>query len=311
MSDTLLVFPKEPEEKSHQKKLFWIFASLIIVFALAIIGTLYYFLLFKQSPLSQTISMPSISETKTPSKPNYQINKEKVQILSSIKPVIKPKNEYTILLLGDSMVDTLRTHEQILIDRLKEYYQNEEFKILNYGFGATNIISVKDRIERETEYQNNYYPPIENIDFDIIFVESFGHNPLSQFPINSGLDIQTQELQDIYISLRESHPDSRIVFFATISPNKKLYGSNAVDLSEEDRIKWADERISYIKNHIQFAEDNGIPILNIFEKSLTENGDGDIRYISDSDYIHPSAEGVYFIYEEIGKFIIENKLLPE
>jgi len=311
MSDTLIVSPIVTEEKSHQKKLFCIIVSIIVVFALAATGVLYYFLVFKKPTVSQPKSTSYTSETKTSSKSSYLVNKDKVQILGSEKPVIQTKKEYTILLLGDSMVDTLRTHDTILIDILKEYYQNKEFKILNYGFGSTNIISVKDRIEKETDYQNNYYPPIKNVDYDIIFVESFGHNPLSQYPINSGLDIQTKELGEIYNSLKEAHPDSRIVFFATISPNKKLYGSNNVDLSEEDRIKWAEERISYIKNHIQFAKDNGIQILNIFEKSLTENGDGNLRYISDVDYIHPSAEGVYFIYEEIGKFIIENKLLPE
>lgn len=227
-----------------------------------------------------------------------------------VKPTLALKNEYTILLLGDSMTDYLRPHSQILINQLKVQYPDKDFNILNYGFGATNILSVISRLENQNEYVGEVHPPINNTDFDIIFIESFGYNPLSEHPIDEGLALQTSELQKVYMSLRETHPNSIMIFMATIAPNKKLFGTNVVDLSEEDRIRWADERISYINNHINFAIKYEIPLLNVFETSLDENNDGDLRYISKNDHIHPSAEGVHFIFGEISKFIIENQLLP-
>ena len=99
------------------------------------------------------------------------------------------------------------------------------------------------------------------------------------------------------------------MFVATISPNKQVYGKGQVDLTPEVRVKWAEERIAYIKNHIKYASDHQIPLINIYEKSLDTNGDGKLDYISTADYIHPSPNGIYFISKEISKFIFENKIL--
>lgn len=277
---------------------------ILILWALACFFVIDLLIIPKDSPAYIPKSKRAIQE------PAYQVSKLSNLLLNYSSPNIKPKNEYTILLLGDSMTDYLRTHDKIMTDALQQYYQDKRFKILNYGYGATNIMSVKDRLEIETEYQHSYYPPINTTDFDIIFIESFGYNPLSEFEIDTGLAMQTKQLEYIYTSLRKSHPNSHIVFVATIAPNKKQFGLNTVELSEEQRINWAEERISYIKNHRDFANRYNIPLVNIFDSSLDENGDGDLEYISDHDYIHPSARGVYFIYEEMAKFVIDNELLP-
>jgi lysophospholipase L1-like esterase len=239
----------------------------------------------------------------------YLATNTPVPIPRYTKPTLTQKSEYTILLLGDSMTDYLRPHSKILIDQLRNTYPEKEFNILNYGFGATNILSVNQRLENSVEYNGEIHPPINNTDFDIIFFESFGYNPLSEYDIEKGLEIQTKELEKIYLSLRKTHPDSIIVFMTTIAPNKKLFAKNSVELSEENRIRWAKERISYIDKHAEFAKKYNIPLLNIYETSIDESGDGDLRYISEGDYIHPSAGGVHFIFQEISKYIIENNLL--
>ncbi len=277
---------------------------ILILWTLACFFVIDLLIIPKDSPAYIPKTKKAIQE------PSYQINKLSKVLLNYSAPNIKPKSEYTILLLGDSMTDYLRSHDKIMTDALQEYYQDKNFKILNYGYGATNIMSVNARLENETEYKHDYYPPINEIDFDIIFIESFGYNPLSEFKIDTGLDMQTKQLEYIYTSLRKTHPDSHIVFVVTIAPNKKQFGLNTVDLSVDQRISWAEERIRYINNHKDFANRYNIPLVNIFESSLDENGDGDLDYISRNDYIHPSARGVYLIYEEMAKFIIENELLP-
>ena len=140
-------------------------------------------------------------------------------------------------------------------------------------------------------------------------LESFGENPLSQYPLNEGLQRQTQELDKIVGVLKETNPKGKIAFVASISPNKLIFAQNQVNLSSEKKAQWVEERIAYIKNHILYAQSHNIPIINVFEKSLSENGDGDPEYISTDDYIHPSPKGIIFISKEIADYIYKNNLL--
>ncbi len=225
-----------------------------------------------------------------------------------VKQKVKYPQDHTIVMLGDSMTETLGNSDEIK-KYLGEYYKGKTFEVLNYGFGATNILSVMDRITKETEHGRKFRP-IEDIDYDLILVESFGENPLSQYPLNEGLKIQNQELDKIVAKLKETNPKGKIVFVATISPNKVIFAQNQVDLSLEKRTEWVNERVAYIKNHIQYAKDHNIPIINIFENSLMKNGDGNPDYISKDDFIHPSPTGIIFISHQIADFIYTNNIFP-
>lgn len=218
---------------------------------------------------------------------------------------VQSKADYTVVLVGDSMTEYLGNSDE-LRSYLKNYYPDKTFEILNYGFGSTNILSMEKRLKEET-FHTRTFKPILDLDFDLILIESFGHNPLSEYPLEEGLEKQNQALDTILQSIKEKKPDSKIAFVATISPNKYAYGRGVVELSDEERIKWAEERVAYIKNHIKYAISHNIPLINIFEKSLDESGSGNIDYISNADYIHPSPQGVYFISEQIAKFISESQ----
>lgn len=253
----------------------------------------------------------------------YFINKNstKVPILSNKPPVapdssksisstnkVKYPQDYTIVMVGDSMTETLGNSTEIK-DFLSKHYPGKSFEVLNYGYGSTNILSVVDRITKETQH-GRAFRPINQIDYDLLLLESFGQNPLSQYPLEEGLKRQTQELDKIVKILKQSNPRGKIVFVLSISPNKKIFAKNQVELSPQVRAQWVDERISYMKNHETFAKANNIPVINIFEKSLLENGDGNPDYISKDDYIHPSPTGIIFISKQIADFIYENKILP-
>lgn len=219
-----------------------------------------------------------------------------------------PSPDYVIVMAGDSMTEALGNSDEIK-KFLSDYYPGKSFEVLNYGFGATNILSVMDRITNWSEHGRKF-KPIEDIDYDLILIESFGENPLSQYSLEEGLKYQDQELDKIVSKLKETNPRGKIVFVATISPNKVIFAQNQVDLSAEKREEWVKERIAYIKNHIAYAESHNIPVVNIFEKSLMENGDGNPDYISIDDYIHPSATGIIFISREIADFISNNNIFP-
>lgn len=211
-------------------------------------------------------------------------------------------------MLGDSMTETLGNSDE-LKKFLSDYYTGKSFEVLNYGFGATNILSVMDRITKETEHGRKFRP-IEDIDYNLILIESFSENPLSQYTLEEGLKRQTEELDKIVNTLKKTNPKGKIVFIATISPNKVIFAQNQVELSPEKRIEWVNERIAYMKNHIAYAKSHNIPLINIFEKSLMENGDGNPDYISTDDYIHPSPTGIVFISKVIADFIYKEKIFP-
>ncbi len=246
--------------------------------------------------------MKSLTLVKTP-----VVNNTPQNIQVGEKTKVKYPEDYTIVLVGDSMTEKLGNSDE-LRGYLHKYYPNKTFEVLNYGFGSTNILSVPDRLVSET-FHGRTFRPILDIDFNLILVESFGHNPLSEFPLEEGLKKQTEALDKIVESIKNSNPKGKIVFVTTISPNKKRYGEGQVDLTPEKRLEWANERIAYIKNHMEYAKSHNIPLINIFDKSLNPDGDGNIDYINSIDFIHPSPSGVYLISEEIAKFIFENKIL--
>jgi len=220
---------------------------------------------------------------------------------------VKYFQDYTIVLVGDSMTEKLGNSDELRM-YLKKYYTDKTFEVLNYGFGSTNILSVQERLEKTT-FHGRDFRPILDIAFDLILIESFGNNPLSEMPLDQGLKKQTEALDKIMEATRRENPKAKIAFVATIAPNRYSYGKKLVDLTPEKRAQWADERTQYIKNHIDYANAHQIPLINIYQKSLKGNEGGSLEYLSSDDYIHPSPNGVYFISEEIAKGIFEQKLL--
>lgn len=229
---------------------------------------------------------------------------------------VKPSDAYTIILVGDSMTDFLGENPIALRKYLKEHYGDEHstpkgkvFGIFNLGFGSTNVLSLQDRIEKESFYKNNQYQSILSREFDLIIIESFGNNPLSEFPLEEGLKKQEEALEKAVKTIHKAKPKAVIAFLATVSPIRNRYAEGSVVLSPEKRREWADERIAYIKNHIKFAQDHNIPLINVYEKSL-KDGEGNIDYINSNDFIHPSVTGVDFLSKEIAEWIYNNRILP-
>ena len=235
--------------------------------------------------------------------------KSNISILNAVNPPVKPSNSYSILLLGDSMMQFLGDGSD-LKNYLKKYYPKKQINVLNYGFGSTNILSVPERLKKDTIRGSETLPPILEREFDVIFIESFGNNPLSDMLLEEGLKKQTEALDQIVKIIKTEKPESAIIFMATVSPNRERYAEGTVNLTTEERRKWADERITYIKNHIEYAKVHKIPLLNVFEKSLDLSGDGNIDYINSQDFIHPSPTGILFISQEIADFIFKKRILP-
>jgi len=215
-----------------------------------------------------------------------------------------PKNAYTIIMVGDSMTESLGPNADKLRKYLAINYPKKVFGIYNLAVGSTNILSLQEKLDKD----------IKSREFEVILIESFGYNPLSHLSLKEGLKKQTQALDDAVSSIRKvktnAEVNSIIVFVATIAPNREKYGEGTVDLSPEKRAEWADERTAYIKNHMEYARSNDIPLINIYDKSLNKEGTGDLEYIEGGTYIHPSQKGIELISKEIADFLLNSKILP-
>lgn len=214
--------------------------------------------------------------------------------------------DYTMVMVGDSMTERLGNSDEIK-QYLAEYYPDKKFLVLNYGFGSTNILSLQERLEKETFY-GRAFQPILDIDFNLILIESFGQNPLSQFPLDEGLKKHNQVLDTAVAKIKSTRPNAQIAFVATIAPSKTRYAETQINLSPEKRAEWASERIAYIKNHMDYAKSHNIPLVDVFDKSLDRNGGGNLDFISTQDFIHPSPTGIYLISQEIANFIHDQKI---
>lgn len=232
-------------------------------------------------------------------------------------PKIPKKDVYSIVMVGDSMTEALGPYGGKLDEFINTLYQStpghQRIVIDNYAKGSTNILGLYDAMTKKTINGDSVVlAPLLSRPFDLILIESFGYNPLSQLGIPEGLKKQTQTLDMLMKLLTKTHPNSAIFFVSTIAPNKETYGQDeAPGETIAQRQAQANERIEYIKNHIAYAKSHNIPLIDIFDKSLTPTGDGDLSFINPNDHIHPSFKGVDFISQEIANFIYENKTLQK
>lgn len=218
-------------------------------------------------------------------------------------PTISSRPAYTVIFVGDSMTDALGPNFDALRPILKSKFPDKVFGLFNYGFGSTNILSVDERLDLDSNYLGTALPAILSRDFEIIIIESFGHNPLSQFPLDTGLQKQTTTLDYLVAKIAALKPTSQIVFLSTIAPSQEYYAKSSVDLSPEVRNQWANERRAYIENHSNYALAHNIPLIDVYHKSLNSDGTANLKYINRDDFIHPSVAGVVLISQSIADYL--------
>lgn len=278
--------------------------AIIVIVGLLLVASTIYFLV-KPKVFTQT-SDRSFQAVSSPSPTPFVFR-------TYTAPKIEKKSTYTIFMIGDSMTLALGPHGGTFNQYINELYKKDNIGILvdNYAKGSSNILSVNDQLTKKTTYWDSTFEPLLSRDFDLILVESFGYNPLSSLGIDEGIKKQDEALGGLMKTLITTHPNAAIVYVATISPNKENYAKKVLlNVSTADRVKQAEERASYLTNHISYAKAHNIPIVNIYEKSINAQGDGELKYINPDDYIHPSFAGVDFIGHEIANFIFNEQILP-
>jgi lysophospholipase L1-like esterase len=293
--------PRTEKRDAHRvrsnKRFLLLVGSLLIIFG--IVSVRNDKTNFESSGIVAIVSPQSPTPTSSPTPTEY------LPFGTYSAPQIATKSAYTIVMVGDSMTAALGPHGGTFNEFINRLYKQGDKGILvdNYAVGGKSILQLMEMMQTKTTFWDSTFEPLLSRDFDLILIESFGYNPLSQFPLEEGLKKHNEMLDEAMKTLVAKRPHSAVVFVATIAPSKRYYATVTNPLQ-------AEERMTYIRNHIAYAESHAIPLVNVFEKSLKADGDGKLAYINPNDYIHPSFAGVDFIGHEIADYIYGNNILP-
>ena len=212
------------------------------------------------------------------------------------------KKQYTIALLGDSMIDTLGPEAPHLKGKLSAMYPGVTFTIKNFGVGGTNIEYGIQRLRNSYAYLGVQVPSVVSTKPDLVVVESFGYNP---FSFDTGaLDKHWLSLATIVDIIHSSLPGTKILIASTIAPNRDTFGDGAPGLSfaKEDKIKRTDNIKRYLENAIKFARGEHLPLADAYHASLDGSGNGKLQYINGGDHIH---------YSDAGRALLSKKYLRQ
>ncbi|MBP9719350.1 MAG: SGNH/GDSL hydrolase family protein [Candidatus Levybacteria bacterium] len=250
-------------------------------------------------PTIEASMKPSIQPTDTP----FTIYK---------RPLLAKSDRYDIYLIGDSMTHAFGPRGGKFNEMLSSAYPGEFFEISNYAQANQNILLLPQRLHESVQADHDLLlQPILDGEPEVIIIESFGYNPLSQLGRTEGLKKQEEVLTDVMTTLTNRFPNTVITFLLTIAPDKKTYGQKVTDSDADGRWTEAEERIEYITNHRDYALEHNIPLINAYQESLDVTGDGDTKYINPDDNIHPSEEGLSLMGRIMTKRIQEEKIFPQ
>ena len=271
------------------------FTLTLILILILIIGGIYFLYSSKSKVLTKNI-------LSTPIPTPYQFPYK--------NPIIPKGRSYRIIIVGDSIVNSLGPNANVLREDLIKYYPDSEFVTYNYGYPSTNVLSLYQRLTQTTNDGVKDNQAILTQQFELIIIESFGNNPLSEFPLAVGLQKQNEELERSVNAILAQKPNAALAFLTPIALDQVNYARESRDLSPEVRKQWVAERVAYIDNHRTFAQKLGIPVIDVYKASLKPDGTVDQSYISD-DFIHPSKKGIELISQVVADYIFNNKIFPQ
>lgn len=224
------------------------------------------------------------------------------------KSLPQTKGTYTIALLGDSMIDVMQPELPQLASALKKYYPQAQFKLLNYGVGASNLEYALTRLSQNYTYLGRDFSALLSQNPDIIVIESFAYNHGENS--QSGLDKQWLTLAGIIDTIKKNN-QAKIVLAATIGPdeNSLCDGIDGINLPPDQKKEKAQAIRNYLQNIINFASSQGYPLADAYHPSLDSRGNGQALYINAGDHLHPSGPGGELFAQKIAEAIYNNNLL--
>lgn len=212
----------------------------------------------------------------------------------------QPRNKtYLIAVYGDSMVDTMGERLEYLEHALKRRYPQTDFVLYNFGKGAENVEMGINRFGSELHYQDRNYLSPGKIKPDIFIVGSFAYNPFTPYDRNRhwlGLTKLVEQVKTV---------SSQVYMLAEIAPLRKDFGKgpNGVNWSEQTNVEHSGRIIEQLENAVGLSKSLGVPLIDVYHRSLASSSDGKREYVNPGDGIHASVAGHEFTAQIIAERI--------
>lgn len=275
------------------------FPILIFLFAIGSFGFYKIFLAGSPSPapviLGQNIDpSPSPSPSPSPLPTPSPISEASPTPTPTPKPA---KNKYIIALFGDSMIDTMGENSEYLQKSLNKRYPEVRFNLYNYGIGGQNVSLGLARFDKPFSNRDRNYPPISELNADIIIIGSFAYNPFS--PHNR--DKHWLTLTKLVDEAKKTGVG--VYLLAEIAPLKIGFGRgpNGINWPENLAREQARHIVEQLENTVALAETLEVPLIDAFSQSQVDGKFGNPNYVDSHDGIHPSKLGHMFMADLIAE----------
>lgn len=178
-------------------------------------------------------------------------------------------------------------------------YPTTKFKFYNYGIGSQNVVEANKRFSEPFIYQTRNYPPLDEINADIIIVSSFAYNPLSPYDKTAHMN----SLKDLIQKSKAT--GAKVYLLAEIAPLRTGFGKGVGGVNwDEEKVN---QHVGYILQNLDasvfLASQTNTPLINAYKKSQTDEKYGNKMYVATHDGIHPSIEGEVFMADIIAETI--------
>lgn len=210
------------------------------------------------------------------------------------------KASYTIVVYGDSMVDTMGESLEYLSKALKDRYPQTQFHYYNYGIGGENAEQGLARFHSPFNYKTRSFPPLSSHHPDIIIIGSFAYNPFSPH----FRDKHWRVLNQLVTEAKNTGAD--VYMLAEIAPLRNNFGKGpgGINWPEDLASQQAKNIVEQLENAIYIATDHQhVPLINAYSISKIDGKFGNRRFVDPHDNIHPSVEGHQLMAELIASRI--------
>ena len=250
------------------------------------------------------VFLPYIGHTvdKKSAKTNHKNTAVQTKLVkaATIAPTDAPaKNEFTIAVYGDSMVDTMGEGVDYLKASLEKKYPQIVFHLYNYGIGGENVQQGLDRFNSPFKYQLRNQPALPDIHPDIVIMGSFSYNPFNPYDRNKHWITLSQLIEKTKKITR--HP----FILAEIAPLGKNFGKgpHGVNWPEEMTLVQSREITEQLENAVALGTALNVPVINVYAVTKSGTTTGASIYTNSDDGIHPSIEGHTFMAKLITEAI--------
>lgn len=209
----------------------------------------------------------------------------------SAEPIELEKEEYKIAFIGDSMIDTFDDQLELLKEKLEEKYE-AEFTLYNYGIGSENVEDGLNRFEHQMVYKERSYPPLSQLEADIIVIGSFAYNPFELHDVNRYWLTMAQLVE------KAQATEAAVYLLADIAPLYEKFAVGTMDWNTAEREDHAEKIAQQLDSVVALAGSLEVPLIDLYTETQKEDRYGDGEFTS-SDGIHPNEKGKELLIEKL------------